>query len=444
MNLSLWQKLTRLNWFLFALMMALALAGIFFITCATHDVSMVELQNAARQQRMWLMVGVVLFFVISLTDYEIIIRFGPLAYLGAVLILAAVLVFGHSAMGATRWIRIGGFGIQPVELCKVAYIVGISWFFNRMAAHIKKFWFLMLAAAVAAVPFLLIVVEPDLGSACVLGPITFGALWVAGARKRYLAIPALGIGLLVFFSFWVVYKAQWDGTVGDLSRSIKYGAVHALNLDRWIPVQGRTEGPDEIELHHPAAKIGMAKKGDKAGDSEPRKLNGSPVLLKTYQLNRIETFYNPDLDPLGAAWTIRQSMIAIGSGGWKGKGYSLEEQSIYSLVPKNIAYNDFIFSVVGEEVGFTGGTLFIVGQSLLILTVILMSARAKDLSGSLLTAGFAAMLFSHFFVNVGMTIKVVPITGIPLPFTSYGGSFLLACMMGMGLAQSVWIHRRTY
>ena len=163
--------------------------------------------------------------------------------------------------------------------------------------------------------------------------------------------------------------------------------------------------------------------------------------LKTYQNNRIRTFFDPNLDPLGAGWTIRQSIIAIGSGGVGGKGFLRGDQNMYGFLPKNIAYNDFIFSVLGEEWGFLGGSLLILGEAALLLCIAWIGMRAPDLQGRLLAGGVLGMLFTHFFINVGMTIKVVPITGIPLPFVSYGGTFLAVCMAAMGLVQSVWRQR---
>ena len=164
--------------------------------------------------------------------------------------------------------------------------------------------------------------------------------------------------------------------------------------------------------------------------------------LKTYQNNRIRTFFDPNLDPLGAGWTIRQSIIAIGSGGFTGKGFLRGDQNLYGFLPKNIAYNDFIFSVLGEEWGFVGGALLILGQAALLLCIAWIGMRAPDFEGRLLAGGVLGMLFTHFFINVGMTIKVVPITGIPLPFVSYGGTFLAVCMAAMGLMQSIWRQRR--
>jgi rod shape determining protein RodA len=164
--------------------------------------------------------------------------------------------------------------------------------------------------------------------------------------------------------------------------------------------------------------------------------------LKQYQLDRIKTFYDPNLDPLGTGWNVNQSLIAVGSGGLHGKGYKQGTQNVLGFLPKNVSYNDFIFSVACEEWGFLGGTFIISLEGLIILYCLYFAYEAKDLSGRLLCTAVAAMLFTHLFVNAGMTINVVPITGIPLPFISYGGTFLMVCLASLGLVQSVWIHRR--
>ncbi len=166
--------------------------------------------------------------------------------------------------------------------------------------------------------------------------------------------------------------------------------------------------------------------------------------LKPYQMNRIKTFFDPSLDPLNAGWTINQSMIAIGSGGIFGKGWLQGTQNVLGFLPRNISFTDFIFSVVGEEWGFVGGSTVILLEGMLILYCVRIGMNSRDTTGSVLTAGVAAMLFTHTFVNIGMTIKVVPITGIPLPLISYGGSFLIVCFAALGLAQSVWIHRKLW
>ncbi|MEM1158664.1 MAG: FtsW/RodA/SpoVE family cell cycle protein [Verrucomicrobiota bacterium] len=159
---------------------------------------------------------------------------------------------------------------------------------------------------------------------------------------------------------------------------------------------------------------------------------------------RIKAFFDPEYDPQGAGWAVRQSLIAVGSGGLKGKGYKKGDQNIYGFLPRNTSHNDYIFPVIAEEYGFTGGSLVILAQGLLLWGVMSIASRARELSGVLLATGMCGLLFTHFFVNVGMTIGVVPVTGIPLPFISYGGTFLVACMAGLGVVQSVWIHRKDY
>ena len=429
--MSIFQKLMRMNWYLFVLMMSLAVAGIYFIKSATAQSDSPDLMDAAVQQRMWLIIGLILFFIVSLTNYDFLLRIGPFIYGASILLLVSVLVFGHEVNGAKSWLRFGRIGLQPIELCKVAFIVGMSWVLLSLSEHVKKFWFLVLVAGfVAGLPMLLIMKQPDMGGAAVFVPITFTLLWVGGARKRYLIIPVLCAVIFGLFGYFIIYKAEWDGTAQGLPEA----AIEAVRLP--FKKQSETE-------QKPRIPSGTVKKASKDEPEESR-ADGRKVILKQYQLNRIKTFFNPDLDPLGAAWTIRQSLIAIGSGGFKGKGYLKGDQNIYGLLPKNIAYNDFIFSVIGEEGGFVGGSLVIICQGLLIMGMLSVAGRSKDMGGALLVAGLAGMFFAHYFENIGMTIKVVPITGIPLPFTSYGGSFLVACMIGMGLVQSVWIHRREF
>ena len=166
--------------------------------------------------------------------------------------------------------------------------------------------------------------------------------------------------------------------------------------------------------------------------------------LKPFQVNRIKIFFDPSLDKQGSSWQINQSMIAIGSGGMYGKGWMQGTENVLGYLPKNTSYNDLIFSVVGEEKGFLGGAALIICEGTVLLWCLWVAACARDKVGALVAVGVMAMLFTHVFVNIGMTIQVVPITGIPLPFISYGGTFVIACLAAMGLVQSVWVHRKNF
>lgn len=436
--MNLLQKILRLHWLSFVVMLGMSIAGYFFIKSATQMSDMPELIAAPRQQLMWLCIGLTVYFILAVINYEFILRCAPFIYGGMVLVLIFVLIFGTEVNGAKSWIRFAGVSLQPAEFSKIAYIIGLSWILLQLQQQVKKLWVIGVVLLSMLIPMGLILKQPDLGSAAVFMPITFFMMFVAGVRKRYLAIPVVGAVFACWLAFFVIHKAEWEGTLQDLGRGLRDGLVWTVPGNS-LSAQER---PENSALHvalkpKPTRKLEAALSLEKVSEKRT-------VILKQYQLGRIRTFFNPDLDPLGDGWTIRQSLIAVGSGGLKGKGYLKGDQNIYGFLPKNIAYNDFIFSVIAEEWGFVGASILIVAQGVLILCIISVAGRSKEMGGSLIAAGLTGMFFAHFFVNIGMTINVVPITGIPLPFTSYGGTFLVACMAGLGILQSIWIHKRDY
>lgn len=411
-------KFLRLQWILFIVMTLIASLGVFFIESATHMNPSLQLRDAADRQLTWMGVAITVFFITSLIDYRIWIRYGWVLYLGAIGILFAVLAFGVEINSSKSWIQIGSQSIQPAELCKIAFICAMAWLIHSLRAHIKRFWPLLIFALITLIPIALILKQPDLGSAAVFGPISFCMLVAAGVRKRYLMIPVLAAIAGVYFSYWIVHRAEWDGTSTDLKRCIEQGILMSLN-----------------KMPEPLEEDGSGKPL-----AQPIRDSGKTILT-TNQVNRIRTTFDADLDPQGSGWAVRQSLIAVGSGGWRGKGYKQGDQNIYGFLPQNTSHNDYIFPVIAEEFGFVGGASLVLIQSLLIIGVLLVGGSAQDRRGTLICAGVAGLLFTHFFINVGMTIQLVPVTGIPLPFISYGGTFLVACMAGIGLVQSVWIHR---
>src|SRR5437763_4140879 len=164
--------------------------------------------------------------------------------------------------------------------------------------------------------------------------------------------------------------------------------------------------------------------------------------LKPYQQQRITAFLDPDIDKQGSAWAINQSLIAIGSGGWSGKGFKAPNTQIeLGFLPATAVHNDYIFSAIAEQWGFVGGMFLLSGFALLLLTCLFVAFCAGDQFGLLLVIGITALIFTHIFQNVGMTISVLPITGVPLPLISYSGSFALMIMFALGIVNSVWVHR---
>jgi rod shape determining protein RodA len=165
--------------------------------------------------------------------------------------------------------------------------------------------------------------------------------------------------------------------------------------------------------------------------------------LKPYQQQRITAFINPEIDKQGASWAINQSLIAIGSGGWAGKGFKAPNTQIeLGFLPATAVHNDYIFSAIGEQWGFVGGMFLIGAFALLLLTCLFVAFLAADQFGMLLVVGITALIFTHIFQNIGMTISILPITGVPLPLISYSGSFVLMIMFGLGIVNSVWVHRK--
>ena len=365
------------HWPSLFIMLGLCAAGILIIYSATRGSEMADLKNASIQQGAWVGLGLVCFFALAFSDYHRWVAQGWFWFGGGIFLLLLVLAFGREVNGAKSWLRFGPVGFQPAEVMKLAFLVGSTALLVAFRERMEKFRTVLALVGLALIPVLLILRQPDLGSAAVFLPMCFGLLFAGGTRLRFLLIP-VGLGLAGFLAIYL-----W---VGHFGKELPF--------------------------------------------------------LKTYQNNRIRTFFDPNLDPLGAGWTIRQSIIAIGSGGFTGKGFLRGDQNLYGFLPKNIAYNDFIFSVLGEEWGFLGGSLLILAQAALLLCIAWIGIRAPDFEGRLLAGGVLGMLFTHFFINVGMTIKVVPITGIPLPFVSYGGTFLAVCMAAMGLMQSIWRQRR--
>jgi len=279
-------------------------------------------------------------------------------------LLVLVLVAGRRVYGARRWLSLFGFTLQPSELVKLATIICLAAVLGKRRRDLRRFRYVVAVMLLTAVPAVMIVKEPDLGTAMVFVPIAFGVMFVAGVPMRFLAMLAL-IGLLFLPFAWL--------------------------------------GMDE------------------------------------YQKNRIIVFFDPDRDPLGAGWNKMQSEIAVGSGGFWGKGYRNGTQNILGFLPRTVAPTDFVFSVIAEEKGFVGSVGILSLYFIVLLGTTRAALRGRDKFGRLLCTGIGCMIFSHVFVNIAMTVGLMPITGLPLPLISYGGSFLVTTLAALGMIQSVYI-----
>ncbi|HUJ08943.1 MAG TPA: rod shape-determining protein RodA [Verrucomicrobiae bacterium] len=364
------ELLRRMDWLLFGAMVALAVGSVFFVYSASYRGPGEPMPSFYKMQMIWFGVGLLLYLVVALMDYRLICQWATVWYVVAVGLLVLVLVAGVKVYGARRWIGLGRFGIQPAEIAKLTTLIAIAYYlFHRPLELRRQLATVGGVVAMMLLPLVLIMLEPDLGSALVLVPICFGLMFVAGVRIKHLVVVTI-IGLALAPLAW----------------------------------------------RH----------------------------LKDYQKDRLTVFLDPNRDPLGDGWNLNQSLISVGSGGWSGKGYLQGTQNLLGYLPRTVAPNDFLFSVIAEEEGFVGSVCVLGLYAVLLFSGLRIAANARDRLGMLLATGVVVMLFFHVFINVGMTIGLMPVTGLPLPLLSYGGSFVLASMTALGLLQNVWIHRRIY
>lgn len=352
------------DWVLLLTVLSLAGIGIANLYSATANWGGVATPLYLKQL-LWLTGGVFIALMLCLFDYRHLQHFSTHLYIISIAMLVYVLVLGKTSMGATRWIHLGFFNLQPGEVIKVAIILLLAKIFSKTASPFGFGFFELWKPALAVLlPAVLILKEPDLGTAVMVVFIAGTMLLFAGLKRGTL----IGLGLVGV----VTAVAGWFG-------------------------------------------------------------------LHDYQRARIRTFLNPEADPLGSGYHIIQSKIAVGSGGFWGKGYIQGSQSQLSFLPER--HTDFAFSVFAEEWGFVGcfGLLFL--YLFLIVWGLYVARRAADRFGLFLAVGVTAMIFWHIVVNLGMVIGLLPVVGVPLPLFSYGGTSMVTTMIGVGVLMNVSMRR---
>jgi rod shape determining protein RodA len=362
----------------------------------------------------WLMgaIGVVLCLAIARVDYRGLLRYHWLVYALTNLSLIAVEFVGTTALGAQRWIPIFGFNVQPSEFAKIGVIISLAALLHQQS--VMTIPAILRVVGITLVPWGLIFLQPDLGTSLVFGAITLGMLywanvnggWIVLMLSPLLAAILLNLPLPLVYKipFWVVWVLSM-GVVGWLTLPWqKIGAVlsMAVNLS--------------------AAALG----------------NVLWSILQDYQRDRLILFLDPDKDPLGGGYHLIQSRIAIGSGQIFGRGLNQGPQTQLNFIPEQ--HTDFIFSAMGEEFGFIGCALLLVAFWLICVRLLKVANNADDNFGSLLCIGVLAMIVFQVFVNIGMTIGLAPVTGIPLPWMSYGRSAMLKNFISIGLVEAVANH----
>ena len=399
--LSVFKTTTRSRWDLltpFALVL-LGLFGIFFIYSAQLSVK----GDNWITQVVWLTGGAVIYVAVSLIDYRFWLSVAHWFYAAALVPLILVLLpgIGSERYGATRWLDFGFFAFQPSETAKVAVLVITASLLIRseIGTVRQSLGVLGKLALAVGLPMVLILLQPDLKSAIVLPPMVFSMLYVSKLSARFFA------GALGAFLF-IVTLVAWD--------TWRYANFMESHSYSYISDRGKYEPHSIVPLHD-------------------------------YQRNRIISFVAPDkIDPMGIGWNQRQSLISVGSGGLTGKGWTEGTQAQLGYLPRSVAHNDFVFSVIAEEKGFLGSLTVLGLFGIVLFNGIRIAGLARDRLGTVIAIGVTMLFAVHVFVNIAMTIGLVPITGIPLPFISYGGSFVLSCCLLQGLVQSVWRFRKDF
>ncbi len=381
------RNLLRIDWALPFLVVVLAALGWLTLYSAARSAE----DTFYVRQVAFFCAGAALALCIVCIDYRFLIWLSPFMYVVIIGMLVAVQYFGARGGGSERWLELGPIRVQPSELSKLVLVYSLTWYFTLLGERIRRLHWFLLAFAIAAVPMVLIIRQPNLGTAACLGPVLLVMLYVAGCRWWHMGLVIL-VGLsFVPWLWWQVYEFD-------------------PNLDA-----------EARAAHDAAAEF---------------------YELKYYQKMRIYTFLNPEADPRGSAWQTIQSMITVGSGGLSGKGYLQGTQTRLNYLPEH--HTDFIFSLYAEERGFLG-VVVIAGVYLAFLLRGLQFARdCPEMHGTLLAAGVVTILAFHIFVNIAITVGSLPVTGIPLPFMSYGGSFYMTTMMCVGVLLNVPMRRRMF
>ncbi|HXJ78904.1 MAG TPA: rod shape-determining protein RodA [Candidatus Methylomirabilis sp.] len=312
------------------------------------------------RQLSWVAIGLVAMLAVASLDYRTLVRFAPAFYVTGLVLLMSVFVLGRTVSGARRWIHVGSITIQPSELFKLIVVVALAWALTWRLEQAPSGGTVLLSLALVGVPFVLVVRQPDLGTALVLIPVVIAVLIGVGVRLRSLGALALA-GLAT------------------------------------LPLAWRA--------------------------------------LKPYQQDRLLVYLDPFRDPLGTAYNVIQAKIAIGSGQLLGKGVSGATQSRLAFLPER--HTDFIFAVFAEMWGFVGCIVLIVAYVLLVLRGFEIAASTRDPQGRVLALGVTAVFAAQILINLGMVTGLLPVVGIPLPLMSYGGSSMVASLMGLGLLLSI-------
>lgn len=394
------ERFSSAEWLLLFATLFLLFIGVAFIASARSPAETADdypvYQQFFFKQIVFAMMGISAAIIFNLLDYHSWARWSLVFYWSCIGILVLVPLIGTSAGGAKRWIDLGLFNFQPSELAKLAFIFMLASFLSRPDQELRvvsNFW---KAIGMMALPFLLILKEPDLGSALIFIPVGLVMMFVGGIPMRWLAqLGAAGFLLIALVLVDVFFAPKW---------------LQFIQLE-------------DYQKQRLMVYFGM--------DFAPK--NATPAERRAARQLQEEKSYQG-----------RQALISVGSGGLSGKGWRQGQQTALGYLPPGAAHNDFIFSVIAEEKGFIGSTTVLVLYGVILFTGIRIAGQARDRLGKLMAVGVVTLIFSHMFINIGMNIRLMPVTGVPLPLLSYGGTSVIVSLIAIGILHNVHLYRRAY
>lgn len=426
------------DYVLLLVIFSLVTLGVIFIYSSSVNIEGVSVTNEYIKQIIWFSMGFIVLIFTTIYDYRKLESKAVYLYIALILILIYTLIFGRYVNGARSWIGIGEFGIQPSEFGKIFFIIFLAKYLDESSLEQNQLKRFFISILILLLPLGLILLQPDLGTGSVYLPIFLFMCFIAGIPIHYLLYVFLIGCLTIIFGILPVWNAEIAKTpiaaitilTNNKLRYILIASTLLISLIGLIIKKYFHNKKYSFWITYIFSIFTFS-------------LILSVLLnkfLKYYQIKRLIVFMDPNTDPLGSGWNIIQSKIAIGAGGMTGQGFLQGIQSHGRFLPQQST--DFIFSILSEEFGFIGGLIVFVLYLIIFIKTLLVVKNSSNKFGSYIAIGIFGMFVFHFFINVGMVMGIMPITGIPLLFLSYGGSSLLTAMTCMGLLMSIHYRRK--
>jgi rod shape determining protein RodA len=433
-------EIYKIDFVLVASVILVVFLGILTIYSAGFDPIDKVNSGLYKKQLIWFIAGFILMIVATFINYKFLGDYSLYVYGFLLFMLIVTAIFGTPIRNTRAWLNFGLFSIQPSEFMKLGLVIVLSKYLEVRERDIKNLRELLIPALLTIIPMLIILMQPDFGTAAVFVPILLTMLFVGGADVTHL-MSIIGIGSIAIVVPMILTYREWIGAQGSNFLLDFFKDTHLIFIVAGVLFLAAIVtfalhfffvSKAYRKIYIPSIVISLG-------------LFFSVFIqqyLKVYQKRRILVFLNPDLDPHGSGYNIIQSKIAVGAGRFIGKGFLKGSQSQLGFLPEKSS--DFIFSVFAEEWGFVGAVILLCLLAIVVYRGIQITFESKDKFGALLGSGIVTIFFFHILINIGMVLGIMPVTGLPLTFVSYGGSNLLMSMIAVGILINIRMRKFVY